>query len=474
MNQNKNKKSVQGVSVPPAVPKSKSKKGKKAAKPSYSSNPVQEWTNMILNPYSSTVVKSPATTSILCSKTRIIESRDISYADTLNGYFSVIVRPALVYPLMIAKSPQRFPAAGSTEIMGSTINLVYSNTGSDPGFPISGQIAYKAGGSSILSAASPIADAALTTHLGFEALITIGLNWTATVQNTGKTEHYVQLYFRQEGVNWNAQGSAVLCSPGGSVSVVNGNPATNRSAFSLAICKKDGTLANPDTEYTGLILTTSFFGYIPVGTTGGSIYEFVKRSIVDTAGVEGCRVTAASMLASSMAAATKDGGELVIANTKQSTVYSANSTATLMSTLKALPEGNRWHSGIMRDGGYSFYVPDDMSSYEPHSYTTVNYDDNCVVAAGKLDEGGSIRIIATYIVEFYTKSQLFERSMGPTWTDQYKMAHTLIQRGRMASGNEDHETMVKRIGENVRKVWNWALENRGKLELGGEILMSLL
>lgn len=98
MNQNKNKKSVQGVSVPSAVPKSKSKKGKKAAKPSNSSNPVQEWTNMILNPYSSTVVKSPATTSILCSKTRIIESRDISYADTLNGYFSVIVRPALVYP----------------------------------------------------------------------------------------------------------------------------------------------------------------------------------------------------------------------------------------------------------------------------------------------------------------------------------------------------------------------------------------
>jgi len=462
------------VSAVQPVLSSKPKKSKKKKMQSPSSSPAQEWANMVLNPYSAPVVKSPASASVLSSKTRIIESRDISYADTMNGFFSVIVRPSLVLPLMIAKSPQRFPAVGSTELSCTTYDLVYAKDHSDAGFPTSGNLAIKSGTGSILQALQPIADAALTTHNGFEVLVTGGQNWTCTIANTGKSEHYVQLYFRQEGVNWNPQGSAVLCAPNSSVSLINGNPATNRSAFTVAITTKAGVPSNPDTDYKGLTLTTTFYGYIPVGTTAGSVYEFVKRSIVDTAGVENCRVTAACLLVSSMAAATKDGGELVIADTKQSTVYSANSTSSLMSTLKALPEGNRWHSGIMRDGGYSFYVPDDMISYEPHDYTTVNFEDNCVVAAGKLDEGGSVRIIATFIVEFYTKSQLFERSMGPTWTQEYKMAHALLQRGRMASGNEDHENMVKRIANNLGKIWNWAMENRGKLELGGEILYSLL
>lgn len=133
-NQKKNMKIQQlaPVGQSASVPKPKKVKKKQSSSSPYSS-PVQDWVSMVLTPYSASVVKSPASSSILCSKTRIIESRDISYADTLGGYFSVIVRPSLVYPLMIAKSPERFPAVGSTEILGSTISLIYSNLSSDPG-----------------------------------------------------------------------------------------------------------------------------------------------------------------------------------------------------------------------------------------------------------------------------------------------------------------------------------------------------
>lgn len=438
---------------------------------------VKEWLGMVLNPMEATVVKSPAGTSVLCSKTRIIVSRDIAYSDTTGpvdkGYFSVIARPSLVFPFMIATSPQRFPAVGNAEILGSSVTLNYGSN-SDPGFPVAGQFMWKNGETSIVSNLQPMVDSALTSHNGFEVYMNTATNLTVTVANSGRDEHYVRLYTRTEAGTWGADAGSYLAPPGGSVTIRNADLSSNRTAFTVAIVTKAGVPSNPSIEYRGLSVSASFNGYIPVATSPGSVYSFVNPKIVDTAGVENCRVTAMSLLVSNMGSATHDGGELVIANTRQSTIYSASSTPVLMQVLKALPEGNRWHSGIMRGGGYTFYTPDDLDSYEPHQYNVINYEDNALVASGRLDEGGAVRVIATFIVEFYTKSQLFERSMGPTWTAEYKLAHQYLQRGRMASGNEDHESMTKRIANSLSRAWNWAWENKATIELGAELAMSLL
>ncbi len=445
----------------------------RAAVPANSAH-VKTWMNMVLNPLESQVVKSPASNSVLCSKARFIESRDVSYGQTLGGYFSVVARPSMILPLIIAKAPLRFPAAGSTNLLLSTDSIVFSSIGTDPGFPQSGAATVTDADSSVVIKTQPLIDSAATTHQGFEIFGNTGTNINMLVANRGKSPHYVRGLQRASGGVWSAFGAATLVPAGGTASLASGLLGTNISGVSYAITDSAGAYVNPGVDYNYLFMTVAFNGYIPIATGAGSVYNFVQQKIVDQAGVENCRVTAMSLLVTNMGSATHDGGEIVVANTRQRTIYSAESTAELMSTIKALPEGNRWYSGIMRNGAYTFYTPDDMFSYEPHDYDVINFEDNACVACGKLDPEGSVRIIATYVVEFYTKSQLFERSMGPTWTIEYKLAHQYLQRGRMASGNEDHESMTKRIANNLSRAWKWAWEHKAEIELGAEIALSLL
>jgi len=435
---------------------------------------VKSWINMVVNPLEAQVVRSPASNSVLASKARFVESRDIAYADTLNGYFTVVARPSAILPLVIAKSPLRFPSAGSAELKSTSEGMVFPKTSLDAGFPHDGTAVVRSASDMCMTGLQLLADAASVAHYGFELFANTGTNFTCVCSNSGNASYYVRLYYRASAGNWATSGSTVLIGPYGSAALVNGNIATNWSGITFAVTDKSGAPVAPDNDYKSLHFTWTYNGYIPVAASSGSVFSFVTPTIAETAGVDNCRITAMSLLVTNMGAATHDGGEIVVADTRQANIYSAHTTAELMDTIKSLPEGNRWNSGVMRGGAYTFYVPDDMSSYEPHKYTDSNFQDNACVAAGKLDVDGSVRVIATYVVEFYTKSQLFERSMGPTWTNEYKLAHQYLQRGRMASGNEDHETMTRRIANNLARAWKWAWEHRSQLELGAEVIMSLL
>lgn len=479
MAKSKSKKQMsQPVKAAPIVVSEKAK-GKEPAradsKPSHRSNTaVKQWISMVLNPMEAPVVRSPSANSLLASKARFILNTDIAYADTLNGYFTVVARPSAVFPLIVAKSPARFPAFGSVELALSTVALKFSTSATDAGFPDSGRALVKSSSDVVEVGIQTLPDSAILAHNGFEIYASSAYNTTVVVTNDGGADYYVQGYCIQYGSTWATFGVPTFIAKKSSAILINATSATSWAAITIAICTKAGVPANPGTDYSGLSLSASFYGFIPIASTAGSVSNFVTQKIADTASVENCRVTAMSLLVTNMGSATHDGGEIVVGDTRQSTVYSSKSTLELMQTLKALPEGNRWYSGIMRGGGYTFYVPDDMTSYEPHSYDTVNFNDNCCVAAGIIDNGGSVRVISTFVVEFYTKSQLFERSMGPTWTAEYKLAHAYIQRGRMASGNEDHESMTARIANNISKAWNWAWEHKALLEAGGEIAMALL
>jgi hypothetical protein len=437
-------------------------------------NPAMQWLNMILDPENAPLVRSPAMIPVLCSKTRFTLTYDIPYANTLNGAFSVIARPSAVYPLVIASNPLRFPSAGSVELKLSTVSLYYTTDASDVGFPQSSSAVVTSPIDQVLVNTSPVADAVAVTHQAYSILANIGTNMTMVVSNKGNADHYVQLYNKGTAGNWGLVGTPTFISAGSSVTILNSNNGADWGAFTLAIVTKSGTLANPGSDYRGLSITSTFNGYIPVAATAGTVANFVQKKIIDTAGVENCRICAMSLRVTNMGSATHDGGEIVSADTRQSNIYTSNSISTLIANIRALPENNRWHSGLVAGGGYSFYVPDDMSSYEPHAYDHINFDDNALVVAGNIDNGGAVRVIATYCCEFYTKSQLFERSMGPSWNDEYKLALTIAQRGRMASGNESHESMIQKIQSNISSAWKWAWAHKTELEMGAELAASLL
>lgn len=440
----------------------------------HKSTHVTDWINMLVNPLETEIVRSPAGNAVLGSKTRIIENLDIAYGDTLGGHFSVIARPSLVQPLTVARNPVRLPAAGDTLLIGKTMGLTFTSDAAPAGYPSEGTMGWHSDTEHLAGQLVSITDSGALTRPGFYMSMKVATNVWISISNSGNNPYSIRVRCRISGGAWTYLTSATKIPSGGSVIVYDGTPASQYDAVTFEINNQAGSPTNPDHDLSSISASVQFTGYIPVATTAGSVSEFVSQKLIAAAGVTNCRVTAMSLLVTNMASATHDGGELVMACTRQSVAFGAPSTAALMTNIKKLPEGNRWHSGVMKDGGYTFYVPDDLASYEPHDYSTINFQDNCCIAAGKMDESGVVRVVATYIVEFYTRVQLFERAMGPAWTAEYKLAHRYIQTGRMASGNEDHRSMTQRIKRNVQNAWNFALAHRNEIEAGANILAALL
>jgi len=478
-NKNKNRGGKAGPPDPKGKLQSKKNNKKKEKQPSYAggssvaSEAAKRWMEMIIDPMNAETIRSPAGTSGLCSKAKFVESHDITYADTLNGEYSIIARPSAVWPLMIAKSPARYPPVGNAELSGKSILLTHSNLSADPGFPTEGVLHVSGDGTAEIAVAlRPVADAALTTHQAFPITCQIA-NITAHAVNEGKDDHYVQSYLRADAGNWVATSAPVFCPAKSGVNLFNATLGGVRTAVTLVICTKAGVPTNPAGVYTGLSLSITFNGFVQVGAGDGSVHSFVKRSLIDSITIENVRITAMCLLVTNMAAATHDGGEIVIGNTRQSTIFGAKTSPDLMNRIKKLPEANRWHSGRTAGGGFCFYAPDDFRSYEPGPLDQINFDDNALAAAGILDVGGSVRVIATYVVEFYTRSELFERAMGPIWNDQYKLTHAILQKTRMASGNEDHESMIENISKKVGSAWDWAWAHKAQIEVGANVVYGL-
>jgi hypothetical protein len=432
---------------------------------------------MMCNPLESTVARSPSQTPLLAYATRFTKPINLAYADTLDGYFAVLARPSMLDPVLVTTNPaNRLPAVGQTSLLGDSFLWQYQATHGDAGFPATGAVRFHDDAyDQRVVWVTGLTDSAATTHTGIHLKTDSASVIKVRIYNNSTTSHEFKLMRRLEGGLWTSLTvNPVSIGRHQSVELYSSNPATNGSALTIFMCDSSGTPKNP--EHT-IELEVSFdlaSAAILDGTISGSVGSFVQRKFVDQAHISNCRVSAMSMLVTNMGAATHDGGELVIADTRQSIMFRSSSTANLMENIKSLPEGNRWHSGVMRNGGYTFYAPDDMESYEPSHYDNQHLDDNCCIAAGRLDVDGKVRIMCTFVVEFYTPAQVFDRSLGPTWTREYKLALAMLQTGRMASGNEDHETMTKRIANTVAKAWKWAWENKEFLEAGGQIALALL
>lgn len=435
---------------------------------------VLAWAHMVLNPAEAKVVRSPGISSALCSVTRLVESKKIAYSDTLNGYYTIIARPSAVFPLIIAKNPERFPAVGNAQLSASTISWQFSADASDPGYPKHGTAIFSNANDKVSVQVTPQQDSTVTVHNALNLFLATGTNLTVACVNKGTTAHYIKIVWRTNGGAWVTGHAPSLVAAGGSAVLGNFGSIVDYSALSFVMTTQAGVPSNPENDNNNFSFSFSFTGNIPVAADAGSVANFIAPSLAQNAQVTHCRVTAMSLLVTNLGSATHDGGEIVGACTQQANVYSAHTTEELMQRIKQLPETNRWTSRVTREGFYSYYVPDDAESYEPHSYDTVNFDDNCVVACGQMEPDGSLRVSVTYVVEFYTKVQLFMREMGPSWNQQYHLAHKMLQQGVMASGNENHETMTRRIMANLGKAWTWALAHRKEIEMGASLAVSLL
>lgn len=120
-----------------------------------------------------------------------------------------------------------------------------------------------------------------------------------------------------------------------------------------------------------------------------------------------------------------------------------------VTAMSALPE-NRRHLGPASTGGYSFWIPDSISTSEPitrEQFGSAYRESEYLVAVIRnLDPAHvSFRATFTWNVEFFSESQLFEKRLTPSVTAEYKELFRAISMLPAASCNPEHESLFRSL-----------------------------
>lgn len=170
----------------------------------------------------------------------------------------------------------------------------------------------------------------------------------------------------------------------------------------------------------------------------------VSSELLEQGNLSHVRCTAMNLLVTNMASPLESGGEIVIARVHEGFLRAPN-TAALMEDIKALPEKRYWRSGPLKDGGYAWYMPDDLSSYEPLPLHEQQHDNVLVAAIKMSDAAGQVRINCTQRWEFYTPAQILPRKLTFAWCDlSTRMFEELLSRDA-CSANAGHAALISAI-----------------------------
>lgn len=439
---------------------------------------VEEWASMIADPYGCRkVVKSPSACPVLGSKARIVKTYEFKHDTVDDGNFALVARPSFKDPIIVAEKVPRIPLAGYTT--AKIFSPSEKATHFDKGFTyLSGAVEASADGISRLLHFESIALGATAARLAlFTAYPGSATNvWTLSVQPESNTKPvYVRAYYATGSV-W-IDGPVVSVLPNTTTQLLSLTNAAHY--FGVGLCDASGAyISNEGADaaafHCRFYLSGSEFAFQASSSSSG-LTSFVRPELIEAAHVRNARITAMSVLCTNTAAATEDGGLLVSACTSQSLLTRVTTVKSLMDATMELPETNRWQRSIVRSGAYAFYTPDDLDSYEPHDISENSLADNCVYVAGQMDAmAGSVTVLVTFIVEFYTPVQLFERTVGPTWSLEYELVLRYLQMSRCASQNDSHEDLTAQIARKIKAAVKWALDNRETLVSLGQIAVSLL
>lgn len=453
-----------GVKAPSARPLPKRPQNHSTDVPQKTLKQAAKWLAMMCDPYGAEIVRSPAGTSQLASKAKIVKKFSLTQAQAgPNGQFGFVARPSLIDPVLVSAATSRFPLVGELALLlAQPLGVIDKDSNSVQG----GMIASASG----YTETPIISSTQITGYNAYNIATIVANDMTYSIENQSSVPFYIQAKRYNVAPVWSNIGGVTLVPPKSNRIVTANTAATTTNYIAFVHVDASGAEVPAEHHIKVSITMTMSSAYIPQAAGGYSLTRLVKDDLIDAASVTNARVTAMSMLVSNMAPATHDGGLLVSGCVEQSLLYEQHNVQDCVNAIMALPETNRWQRSIIHDGGYAYWVPNDLQSYEPHHPSSYDVDDNCVCAFGFMSEGGSIDVIVTFIVEWYTPVQLFERSPGPSWTPPYEVAFRTLLMSRMASHNEDHESMIKNIQARAQKALKWAWDNRYALH---EILMAV-
>ena len=426
-------------------------------------NSCKEWGKMLVAPQDH-LVRAPSLTPYLCTSTRITRTIDIAYDDTTNGNFSVIQNPDVFSAYSVVTNTGDMPAVNEaisvTPQSGSVSNVprgektisggIYSVSSS-----INGDV-YGSTSTSPISGTGTIFDG----QQAFRVTTTNPSVINVQVQNLSSIPVWLQAFIITD-TNAIGYGEVLPLSPGFA-------GTSFPSATSSAVIKYIG-VAFTDPSGTPIASTLDLPCIMAIFDSsmrivGGAVTSNLFRSsLLEVSQLSTYSCRSMSMLVTNMASSLNNGGELVIGRVPQSLVNANHSNTALVNAIRALPEQLYWRSGALADGGYVWYLPNDMESYEPRDLGVIPRLDNCNVATGNMVAEGIIRVIMTWTFDFYSTAQVFPRDYGPTWTPAHHDVYAILTRKPAVSANAGHLALIASVMAAAGHAFEFYLKHRKEI-----------
>jgi hypothetical protein len=406
---------------------------------------------------------------------RFTYTREISYDANLAGMFSVICTPTVKDPLIIQSSNPRYPQAGTALLGLSASGLAWDESEPIVGNPKAGWMICE--DLNTLEKVALLPRTLIAGRQAWGAAVPAGQDLKFWINNSGKEVKYFK-FARHETTGW-VDGGVVTVNPG---STMTGNytAVTDVDAVTILYSAPGGSLKNPvgylNTLDAGLQLSS---GYIPPAVSAQTVGAFVRDELASEGQVENVRVTAMSLLVSPVGQWANIGGRMVMARTLASNLVKDANAQQLMETITKLNDPHRpWIDVPLQKGAYAWWMPDDSSSYAQHPYhVSATGSENVLVCAGRMEAGNTIRVVATYVVEFLSPKQVFTKDVGPALEGPYLMAYNQLLLCPAVSENEEHDSLIQRIKAAVNSAVDgvrWVGRNSAALITAGEAVAALL
>lgn len=433
----------------------------------------RKWGQMLAAPQD-LLVRAPSNTPFLASKTRFVKSIDIPYSATNNGRFLVAQFPNPTDSYAVTGAPVAFPAAPAYVGLNSSLGGIWSCTVDAGESNISRGILSANDGNGVNIGTTQFGplDTVDAVGAGYSGVIvTLGNGCTHSTTISGLAFSLGSLFVRF---------GQIRSVAGAAKSIV----WSTVSSLSTGTATYTATLGGTTVDYATIVQFCTSAG-VPKPLTGTKSFDFsstytlaqvptsvnttsmglVDSGLLDAGRVTLQRCTAMSMLVTDMTPQLDAGGELVVARANFNVLTTPGGISGIMSAIKQLPEENYWQSDNMRHGSYTWWLPDDLLSYEPRALDTIPPTENVLIAAGKMPaDTGAVRVIMTWTFEFYTPVQLFSRDYNVTYSQAHRDMFIALSRAKACSHNAGHAALVASVMALAQAVYTFYDKNREAID----------
>lgn len=430
----------------------------------------KKWGQMLSSPQDH-LVRAPSNTPFLASKTRFVKSYDITYAQTNAGAFTIAAMPNALNALAITGAPAAIPAASSTMSLTS-VPLAPPTTNGHASQISSGILIVNDGNGASLGTVGiqdlSTFNVAYAGYAGVRVVSPALTNYSISLSGLSAqvAKYNVRVgYLRQVGAVYDILWSAATPMAPGLATIYVGVPAsTTHHGFIVQFVTAASVPVTVSSEVSLWVTFNSPNSQVPI-STGSHSFNLVDSEVIDAGQVTLQRCTAISMLVTDMTPQLNAGGELVTCRGNFDLLATQGGTAGLMNKIKTLPEERYWRSGNMQEGGYVWWLPDDLQSYEPLPVGETPPTENVLIAAGIMPSNqGQVRVIITWNFEFYTPVQLFSRDYNLTYSQCHRDIFIMLTRAKACSANAGHLALLASVVTLVGSVYDFYDKNRKTID----------